>query len=201
MSPLAALLPPIALLLSVAGAGEGAQGVGARQSQPGEDPPARVAPDRAQPDFEARLPIFVSRDYLPFPARQVRIEQSITIRISPRASAPAPAPPMRPNMFVGVPDRGGAANFVERRMGKCLPVRSIAGVQSGGGSNLILYLQDRRVVRAELERSCRARDFYSGFYLSRSSDGRLCVERDMLQSRSGASCKLTQMRQLVEVDD
>jgi hypothetical protein len=60
-------------------------------------------------------------------------------------------------------------------------------------------MRDRRIVQARLERACRARDFYSGFYLARSSDGKLCVDRDTLQSRSGANCKLTRFRQLVEV--
>ena len=86
-------------------------------------------------------------------------------------------------------------------MGKCLAVSGIAGVQSGGGSRLILFMRDRRIVSASLERACRARDFYSGFYLSQSEDGRLCVDRDTLLSRSGANCKLTRLRQLVEVDE
>jgi hypothetical protein len=100
-------------------------------------------------------------------------------------------------MLVGIPQRSVGESFAERRMGKCIPIGNIAGVQPNGGNDLILYLRDRRMVRAQLERECRARDFYSGFYLSRSSDGRLCVDRDVLQSRSGANCKLSELRQLV----
>ena len=84
-------------------------------------------------------------------------------------------------------------------MGKCVPVSSIAGVQPDSGQRLILFMRDRRIVRARLERSCQARDFYSGFYLSRSSDGKLCIDRDTLQSRSGANCKVTRFRELIEV--
>jgi hypothetical protein len=54
------------------------------------------------------------------------------------------------------------------------------------------------VVSASLERSCSARDYYSGFYIERNSDGQICVRRDSLLSRSGANCKLTRLRQLVD---
>ena len=62
-------------------------------------------------------------------------------------------------------------------------------------------MRDRSVVSGLLERACRARDFYSGFYLARNVDGKLCVDRDMLLSRSGANCRLTQIRQLVALDE
>jgi hypothetical protein len=57
------------------------------------------------------------------------------------------------------------------------------------------------MVTAELERTCHARDFYSGFYLERNSDGMVCVDRDTLLSRSGTNCKLSRIRQLVPADD
>lgn len=125
--------------------------------------------------------------------QQVRIEQRMTIRITPRAAPIAG--------FVAEPQRDATPRLVERRMGKCLPVAGIAGVQAGGGSRLILFMRDRRVVSASLERACQARDFYSGFYLERSADGRLCVDRDTLLSRSGANCRVTRLRQLVEDED
>jgi hypothetical protein len=128
-------------------------------------------------------------------AFQVRIEQRMSIRITPHPS------PVRPNALVELPGREIGPQFVERKMSKCLPVSSIAGVQAGGGSRLILFLRNQNMVSAELERACQARDFYSGFYLARNEDGRLCVDRDTLLSRSGANCKLTRMRQLVEADE
>lgn len=127
---------------------------------------------------------------------QVRIEQRMTIRIAPRA----PLPP-QPNMLMDLPDREVGPRFIERKFGKCLPIAGIAGVQMGDQGTLVLFLRDRRMVSASLERACRARDFYSGFYLERNADGRLCVDRDTLLSRSGANCKLTRFRQLVEADD
>ncbi|MBH0112877.1 hypothetical protein I5E68_07925 [Novosphingobium sp. YJ-S2-02] len=132
----------------------------------------------------------------PRDARQVRIERRMTIRITPRAPMHMP-----PDMLVAMPEGRPGHEIVERKMGDCVPVRGIAGVQPERGNRLLLYMRDRRVVSAQLERSCRAKDFYSGFYLSHSNDGKLCVNRDKLLARSGMNCKLTRIRQLVEVDD
>lgn len=127
------------------------------------------------------------------PAWQVRIQQRMTIRITPRAASPR-----QPDMRVAMPDVDNASRFAERKMGRCLPVSGIAGVQPQRDNRLLLYMRDRRLVSAELERACRAMDFYSGFYLSPNSDGLLCVERDSLLTRSGMNCKLTRIRQLVD---
>ena len=89
--------------------------------------------------------------------------------------------------------------FEEARKEKCVPLEGIAGVQTGSGNRLVLYLRDRRMLSVNLEKSCRARDFYSGFYVEKNKDGRLCVERDKLQSRTGARCEVETMRELVEV--
>jgi hypothetical protein len=125
---------------------------------------------------------------------QVRIEQRMTIRIVPR-----PSP--RVSLLSALPEGEVANHYVEKKMGKCVPVSGIAGVQVNGPSNLVLFMHDKRMITAALERACRARDFYSGFYLERNSDGKLCVDRDTLLSRSGSHCKLTRIRQLVAADD
>lgn len=126
---------------------------------------------------------------------QVRIEQRITVRIAPHRPQP------RRNLMAELPDGARGPQFDEKRFGDCVTVTNIAGVQVSGKDKLVLHLRDRRMISAKLERSCQSRDFYSGFYLQNSTDGRLCVDRDTLQSRSGASCKLTRFRQLVEDDD
>lgn len=125
---------------------------------------------------------------------QVRIEQRMTIRIIPR-----PSP--RVNLLTTLPEREIANHYVEKKTGKCLQVSEIAGVQVNGPTGLILFMRDKRMITAGLERACRARDFYSGFYLAHSDDGKLCVDRDTLLSRSGAHCKLTRIRRLVAADD
>ena len=86
-------------------------------------------------------------------------------------------------------------------MGDCVPIQAIAGVRPGPENRLIFYMRDRTLVSAALARECNARQFYSGFYVERSDDGRLCVKRDLLQSRAGASCAVSRLRQLVAVRD
>ncbi|MGB3711801.1 MAG: hypothetical protein WA985_08940 [Erythrobacter sp.] len=127
--------------------------------------------------------------------RQVRIERRITIRISPAREGSANP------LLSRLPPRALTTRFEERKMADCLAVGRIAGVQTGNGNRLLLFLDDERIISLNLERSCRARDFYSGFYVERSEDGKLCVRRDRLHSRSGAKCEIERMRQLVAVED
>lgn len=128
-------------------------------------------------------------------ARQVRIEQRVMIRITPQPMA------ARQSMVAELPRRVDAPRFEERDKEKCLPLQGIAGVQTGSGNRLVLFLRDQRMISVNLEKSCRARDFYSGFYVEKNKDGRLCVERDKLQSRTGARCEVETMRNLVQVRD
>lgn len=126
---------------------------------------------------------------------QVRIEQRMTIRIAPRD------PTVRPSMLAEMAAAASApTRLAERKMGKCVPISGIAAVQPDAG-RLLLFMRDQRLVAASLEKACRARDFYSGFYLERTGDGLLCVERDRLHSRAGASCAVSKMRQLVATED
>jgi hypothetical protein len=122
---------------------------------------------------------------------QVRIEQRVVVRVSPRAMS------ARQNMLAELPPPAPPQRLVERKIGKCLPVRSIAAVQTGSGNRLLLFTRDRRIITAKLEKACRARDFYSGFYVEQNEDGMLCVDRDKLQSRAGANCEVSRIRQLV----
>jgi hypothetical protein len=194
-----ALMYPFLLLLPAAGASDGPLGPEGASGEPagGEPVPARAWPDlelplpKADPRYSGRL---VDKAF-PQDAWQVRIEQRMTIRITPRSAAPMP-----PDMFVGMPGGDGVPQFVERKIGKCLAASSIASVRPDRANRLLLFMRDRRIVSAELDRSCRARDFYSGFLLERSEDGRICVDRDTLLSRSGMNCKLTRLRELVEQD-
>ena len=198
MSISAILHTPLVLLLPLAGIADAEPEI-AELPQAGaaeQLPVQHVVPDRIDassigPSQESSFRVFVHK-FKVSSAHQVRIEQQMTIRITPSA------PPVRAPLRFDAPAREIGSRFEERRIGKCVPVSEIAGVQPDTGQRLILFLRDRRIVNARLERACQARDFYSGFYLSRSSDGKLCVDRDTLQSRSGAKCKLTRFRQLVE---
>lgn len=143
-------------------------------------------------------PVIPLRPNFPAPvAGQVRIEQRVTIRISPRA---APMPFM-PSALIEDDGFAGGSRIVERKMGKCLPLSSIAGVAPGAKNRLMLLLRDNRVVRATLDKRCQGRDFYSGFLVARNADGMVCTDRDELLARTGAKCKVSGYRQLIELDD
>lgn len=91
--------------------------------------------------------------------------------------------------------------FVERKMGQCVPMASIAGGRPESGSRLMLFMRDRRLIAANLEKSCSARDFYSGFYVDKpNSDGKLCVDRDRILARNGARCEIASFRLMVADD-
>lgn len=123
-------------------------------------------------------------------AEQVRIEQHFSIRISP--AGPMMPPDMMDDLMDERPER-----FEERAMGKCFASGAIQGVQSAEGNRLLLFMRDQHIISAVLEKACRARDFYSGFYIERSPDGQICVNRDKLQSRSGANCRIARLRALI----
>ena len=127
--------------------------------------------------------------------RQIRIEQRVVVRIAPQSSI------TRRNLLADLPPPAVPQRFEERGKENCVRIDGIASVQTGSGNRLVLFLRDRRMVSVNLEKSCRARDFYSGFYVEKNKDGRLCVERDKLQSRTGARCEIGMMRELVEVGD
>jgi hypothetical protein len=184
MNLAAALLSPFALLFSAIGADE-SQGEG-----------VAAYPQVPVKSGAPIWPLGALRRFVPEIAEQVHIEQRMTIRVSPRA-ARTPAPPRE--MFSA--PQSSAPRFSERKIGKCLPISGIAGVEPNGQNKLILFMRDRRMINVELDRSCHARAFYSGFYLSRSDDGMVCVDRDTLHSRSGSACKLTRIRQLVVKGD
>ncbi len=129
------------------------------------------------------------------PSGQVRIEQRIIMRISPRQ------PAGREELLAQLPRSRAGTKVVERKIGSCLNAKNIDAVQTGPDNRLLLFMHDRRVISAELEKSCNARDFYSGFYVERSKDGKICVQRDRIHSRAGAKCSLRQLSQLVTVSD
>lgn len=125
-------------------------------------------------------------------AEQVSIDQRVTIRINPR-----PAP-----MRMGAPFMdAGAPRLMERRMGKCVALGGIAGIQPVASDKLLLIMRDDRLVTAQLEKGCQAREFYSGLIVNRAADGQMCLQREELKSRSGATCQVVGFRELVSLDD
>jgi len=142
---------------------------------------------------------------------QVRIEQQVIIRISPRMPgrdtiAPQVLPmqpviqPINPNFRSNLQPNSVQVRVRERKAGKCMSATGIAAVQPITDGRLMFYMRDRRMLAAGLEKACSARDFYLGFYMSKTSDGQLCVGRDAIHSRAGTTCKLKDVREYVPVE-
>ncbi len=187
MHGLFAFAAPLALMLPMMA---GAAGLADRAAVPA---PSAPQCDAAPMQGEAGSVNPLSAFRASATAHQVRIEQRVVVRVAPQVSA------ARQNLLAQLPQRDLGPRFEERRKEKCVSLEEIAGVQTGSGSRLVLFLRDQRMVSVSLEKSCRARDFYSGFYVEKNEDGRLCVDRDKLQSRTGARCEVEAMRRLVEV--
>jgi hypothetical protein len=193
MNALVAILSPLALLLPAlpgqppAGPGEGAvQEAAVRADGPQGFDALPAAPFEVFQ--EARRPQELA---------QVRIEQRVIIRSSPSTSA------TRQQMMSDFRnERSSRTSYQLQRHRGCVEIAGIAAVQPETAQNrLLLFMRDRRILSAELERACNARDYYSGFYVERNEDGQLCPKRDLLQSRAGASCKVAEFNRLVAVSD
>lgn len=192
MQPIVYFLAPLALLLPGVAAEKDAPVAPVADLITPSGPISRADADGAG-DFST-----MADSFRPRTAQQVRIEQRVTIRISPRA---APMP-MMPSALADLDGGGrGEPRFVERKIGKCLALNGIAGVQAGPRNKLMLMLRDGRVVSATLDKACQGRDYYSGFLVAKNADGMLCTGRDELLSRSGSNCKVSGFRQIVEIDD
>lgn len=122
---------------------------------------------------------------------QVRVEQRIVIRVSPSSEA------LRSSSMARLPRRAMRSQFEEVDHGDCVEVEDLAAVQPLDERHLLLITRDRQMLTAALDRTCSARAFYSGFYLDRNEDGKLCVARDRLRSRAGASCEVAGFGRLV----
>ena len=109
--------------------------------------------------------------------RSIVIEDQIIIRVPVR-----PEPP--PNI-----------EWVEHKGPKCIHSSDIRGAFLSGNDQVDFVMDGRRLLRAELDETCPALDFYAGFYLT-SDDGKICVKRDSIRSRMGGTCGIDKFRRL-----
>ncbi len=114
---------------------------------------------------------------------QVVIEQRTVVRIRPIPNAPVPAA-QRPR-------------WSEKKGPNCIRMNMLAGALVSGTDNIDLMLRGGTRMRAQLEKSCSSLDFYQGFYVKPSKDGRICEDRDLIRSRVGGECAIKNFRLLV----
>ena len=130
--------------------------------------------------FFASLPVLLGLSSAePRTVSRVTIEQTTIWRIPVR---PHPNSPL--------------VEWIETKGPKCIPAADIAGAMLSGPSSVDFVLRDRSRVRARVDDDCSALDFYAGFYVQ-PDDQRLCVKRDEIRSRMGASCRIEKFRSLV----
>lgn len=193
MPSLPIMLAPFALLLPLsmqfgdhrADAGD----VGETTYHQANEGERKISPLPLSREAPAWSPLFDGIE--PETGQQVRIDRRVILRISP---APAPERNRR-NPNADAP-QSPPVRIVERPMGDCIESAKVGGV-ADRGDYLLMFLRDRRTVAARLEKGCSPRDFYRGFYMERSEDGKICIRRDRLMSRSGAKCQVAQFRELV----
>lgn len=159
------------------------------------------------PASEATAPVPLPEPLVPISAPlpeqsasfwQMVIEQQLIIRVPARRSplnnfAAGPAPSRRATEIPIV--------WKEKKAPKCISMRNIMGMQAVQRDSIDLITRHNQRLRAQLNRGCRALDFYAGFYMQGSKDGQLCEDRDQIHARTGAKCEIDKFRLLVPVPD
>jgi hypothetical protein len=125
--------------------------------------------------------------------------------VSPRTPAPAPNQyaqlVIRQQIVVRIPPslRTGpgapaAVSWKEKKGPKCIPARHVIGAALISQNSVDLIMRDRSRLRAKLDSSCPALDYYFGFYVSPNADGLICADRDMIRSRMGGQCGIDKFK-------
>lgn len=82
---------------------------------------------------------------------------------------------------------------------RCVPANRVVGASLIRQNSVDLLMRDNTRLRARLERRCPALDYYYGFYVNATEDGRICADRDVIRSRAGGECAIEQFRRLTAV--
>jgi hypothetical protein len=89
-----------------------------------------------------------------------------------------------------------SVDWKEGKAVKCLPAREILGAALISQNSVDFVLRDRSRIRARLQNSCPALDYYYGFYITPNADGLVCADRDIIRSRMGGTCEIDRFRTL-----
>nr|WP_166175325.1 hypothetical protein [Altererythrobacter segetis] len=131
--------------------------------------------------------------YRPEVQNQIQIEQRVIIRL-------VPSPPAMRREVFDAPRAERPVRYKEKKLSRCVPIDQIDGI-APLQNRLLLFMHDHRLLSATLERVCDPDAFYLGASVERNADGRLCSGRDMLRSRTGASCQISRINRLVALKD
>lgn len=112
---------------------------------------------------------------------QLTVEQSLIVRVPRRI----PAKPLK---------------WKAKKGPKCVEMNAIAGAAVVADDAIDLVLKGGQRLRARFSSNCPALDYYSGFYILPTDDGRICAGRDMIRTRAGGQCEIERFRKLV-LDD
>lgn len=108
---------------------------------------------------------------------------------------------IRERVIVRIPSRAirerRRDQWREKNGPQCIPLQGIAGAILIDPSTVDFILPGGPRVRAKLESSCPALDYYNGFYVRPGDDGMICADRDAIHARSGGECEITKFRRLV----
>jgi hypothetical protein len=127
------------------------------------------------------LAIPAAADPRPVRVAQITVEQSLIVRVPRRI----PAKPLR---------------WKTKKGPKCVAMSAIAGAAVVAEDAIDLVLKGGQRLRAQFSSNCPALDYYSGFYILPTDDGKICADRDMIRTRSGGQCEIERFRKLL-LDD
>ncbi|MFL6856954.1 MAG: hypothetical protein ACJ8EB_03490 [Allosphingosinicella sp.] len=113
---------------------------------------------------------------------QLVVREQIMVRLTPTLrNAPGPQ---------------AALDWKEKKGPKCVAARQVVAAAMAGPNSVDLILRDRTRLRARLDSSCPALDYYYGFYVTPNADGMICADRDAIRSRMGGQCGIDRFRTL-----
>jgi hypothetical protein len=78
---------------------------------------------------------------------------------------------------------------------RCISARNIVGA-TVSQNNVDLIMRDSRRIRARLGQRCPGLAYYRGFYVNATADGNICADRDVIRSRAGGECPISEFRGL-----
>lgn len=113
---------------------------------------------------------------------QMAIHQRLIIRVPALGTMLKPPRPIR---------------FKEKRGPHCLTMATLSGAAIMEPDSVDFFMHGGDRIRARLDRSCPALDYYSGFYLVPTQDGQVCSGRDTLKTRVGGECAIDKFKTLV----